>query len=119
MLGLAAVFAAAVLLAILELGPPTSSARTAKETITAANGVVQSTVTGTGNLEPGTDVEANFQTSGTLQHLYVKEGDHVSKGELIATLDRLLCLLLRALLLGDVPRDDDDPDDVVAAISQG
>ena len=87
MLGLAAVFAAAVIAAILELGPPTSSARTTKETMTAENGLVQSTVTGTGNVEPGTDDTANFQTSGTLQNVYVKAGDHVVKGQLLATLD--------------------------------
>jgi multidrug efflux pump subunit AcrA (membrane-fusion protein) len=86
-LGLVAVFAAAVVAAVIELGPPTSSARTSTEIVTAAKGVVQSTVTGTGNVEPGTDVEANFQTGGTLQHLYVKDGDHVVKGQLIATLD--------------------------------
>ncbi len=86
-LGMVAVFAAAVVAAVLELGPPTQSTRTSTEVVTAASGVVQSTVTGTGNLEPGTDVEANFQTTGTLQHLYVKDGDHVAKGQLIATLD--------------------------------
>jgi multidrug efflux pump subunit AcrA (membrane-fusion protein) len=86
-LGLVAVLAAAVVAAIVELGPPTSSARTSTEVVTAAKGIVQSTVTGTGNVEPGTDVEANFQTSGTLQKLYVKDGDHVIKGQLIATLD--------------------------------
>jgi multidrug efflux pump subunit AcrA (membrane-fusion protein) len=86
-LGLVAVFAAAVVAAVVELGPPTQTTRTSTEVVTATRGVVQSTVTGTGNLEPGTDVDANFQTSGTLQHLYVKDGDHVSKGQLIATLD--------------------------------
>jgi len=86
-LGLAAAFAAAVVAAILELGPPTRSTRTSTEAVTARRGIVQSTVTGTGNVEPGTDVEANFQTSGTLQKLYVKDGDHVIKGQLIATLD--------------------------------
>jgi multidrug efflux pump subunit AcrA (membrane-fusion protein) len=79
--------AGAVLAAVLELGPPTSSARTSREVVTAAKGVVQSTVSGTGNVEPGTEVEANFQTSGTLQHLYAKVGDHVVKGQLLATLD--------------------------------
>src|SRR5579875_2788286 len=87
MLALAVVFAAAVVAGILELGPPTSSARTSREVITAADGLVQSTVTGTGNVEAGTDVEANFQTSGILQNLYVKDGDHVVKGQLLATLD--------------------------------
>jgi multidrug efflux pump subunit AcrA (membrane-fusion protein) len=86
-LGLVAVFAAAIVAAVLELGPPTSSTRTSTEVITAAKGIVQSTVTGTGNVEPGTDVEANFQTSGTLQKLDVKDGDHVLKGQLLATLD--------------------------------
>jgi multidrug efflux pump subunit AcrA (membrane-fusion protein) len=86
-LGMVAVLAAAVLAAVLELGPPTQSTRTSTEVVTAASGIVQSTVTGTGNLEPGTDVEASFQASGTLQHLYVKDGDHVAKGQLIATLD--------------------------------
>jgi multidrug efflux pump subunit AcrA (membrane-fusion protein) len=85
--GLLAVFAAVVVAAVIELGPPTSSTRTSTEVVTAAKGVIQSTVTGTGNVEPGTDVEANFQTSGTLQHLYVKEGDKVVKGQLLATLD--------------------------------
>ena len=86
-LGLIAVFAAAVVAAVIELGPPTRSTRTSTEIVTAADGVVQSTVTGTGNVEAGTDVEANFQTSGTLQNIYVKDGDHVVKGQLLATLD--------------------------------
>ena len=86
-LGLIAVFAVAVVAAVIELGSPTRSTRTSTEIVTAADGVVQSTVTGTGNVEAGTDVEANFQTSGTLQNIYVKDGDHVVKGQLVATLD--------------------------------
>ena len=86
-LGLIALFAAAVVAAVIELGPPTRSTRSSTEIVTAADGVVQSTVTGTGNVEAGTDVEANFQTSGTLQNIYVKDGDHVVKGQLLATLD--------------------------------
>ncbi|MFZ0043008.1 MAG: HlyD family efflux transporter periplasmic adaptor subunit [Solirubrobacteraceae bacterium] len=73
--------------AVLEVGPPTSTARTSREVVTAEKGVVQSTVSGTGNVEPGTDVEANFQASGTLQHLYASVGEHVVKGQLLATLD--------------------------------
>ncbi len=85
LLGLVA--AAVIAAGVLELGTPTSSARTSREVVTAAKGVVQSTVTGSGNVEPGTDVTANFQTNGTLQNLYVKTGDHVVNGQLIATLD--------------------------------
>ncbi len=84
---LAIVAVAVVIVAILEIGPPTSSARTSKEVVTAEDGVVQSTVTGTGNVEAGTDVDVNFKTSGTLQHVYVSEGQHVIKGQLLATLD--------------------------------
>ena len=74
-------------LAITEIGPPTSSARTSKEIVTAAQGVVQSTVTGTGNIAAGTDVTVNFNTSGTLQDVYVHVGQHVNCGQLLADLD--------------------------------
>lgn len=84
---LAIVAVAVVVVAILEIGPPTSSARTSRELVTAENGVVQSTVTGTGNVAAGTDVDVNFKTSGTLQHVYVSQGQHVNKGQLLATLD--------------------------------
>jgi len=49
-----------------QIGPPTSSARTSQQVVTAQKGVVQSTVSGSGNVEAGTDVTVNFNTSGTL-----------------------------------------------------
>jgi HlyD family secretion protein len=84
---LAAVAVAIVVAALLELGPPSSSARTSRELITAEKGVVQSTVTGSGNVEPGTEVFANFKTSGTLADVFVSVGQHVHQGQLLATLD--------------------------------
>jgi multidrug efflux pump subunit AcrA (membrane-fusion protein) len=84
-LGVAAVVVA--VLAVTEIGVPTSSARTSKEMVTAAQGVVQSTVTGTGNVAAGTDVSVNFNTSGTLQDVYVHVGQHVNGGQLLADLD--------------------------------
>jgi multidrug efflux pump subunit AcrA (membrane-fusion protein) len=84
---LAAVAAAVIIIGITEIGTPTSSARTSKETVTAENGVVQNTVAGSGNVEPGVDQTVNFATSGTLQSVNVKVGQHVKKGQLIATLD--------------------------------
>ncbi len=84
-LGLAAIAVAA--LAIAEIGPPSSSARTSTEVVTAAQGVVQSTVTGSGNMEPSTDVDVNFNTSGTLADVYVSQGQHVQQGQLLAELD--------------------------------
>ena len=78
---------AVAVLAVTEIGPPTSSARTSKEIVTAEQGVVQSTVTGSGNIAAGTDVTVNFNTSGTLQDVYVKVGQHVNGGQLLADLD--------------------------------
>ena len=84
-LGVVAIVVAA--LAVSEIGAPTSSARTSKEIVTAAQGVVQSSVTGTGNIAAGTDDTVNFNTSGTLQDVYVKVGQHVNGGQLLADLD--------------------------------
>ena len=54
--------------------------------MTAEDGVVQTTVSGTGNVEPATDQVVNFATSGTLESIYVQVGQHVNKGQLLATL---------------------------------
>src|SRR5262249_35390030 len=84
---LAVIAAAVIVLAVTEIGAPTSSARTSKEVVTAGQGVVQSTVTGSGNIAAGTDVNANFNTSGTLQDVYVHTGQHVNAGQILADLD--------------------------------
>jgi len=78
---------AIVVLAAAQIGLPASSARTSTETVTAQKGVVQSTVTGTGNVEPGSEFDVNFQASGTISKVYVSQGQHVTKGQLLATLD--------------------------------
>ncbi|MBV8711995.1 MAG: hypothetical protein JOY56_09455, partial [Solirubrobacterales bacterium] len=67
---LAAVAVGVIVLAITEIGTPTSSARTSREIITAGQGVVQSTVTASGNIAAGIDVNVNFNTGGTLQDVY-------------------------------------------------
>ena len=85
LLGVVAIVVAA--LAVSEIGAPTSSARTSKEIVSAEQGVVQSTVTGSGNIAAGTDVSVNFNTSGTLQDVYVHVGQHVTGGQLLADLD--------------------------------
>ena len=91
LLGAAAIVV--IVLAIAEIGPPGSSARTSTQIVTAEKGVVQSTVSGTGNVQAGDDVGVNFQTSGTLSKVYVRVGQHVSKGQLLATLDQTSALL--------------------------
>jgi macrolide-specific efflux system membrane fusion protein len=78
--GLALVAVGVAAVAIAQIGPPSSSARTSRQVVTAARGVVQSTVSGSGNVAAGTDVNANFQTSGTLSHVYVTVGQHVIDG---------------------------------------
>jgi multidrug efflux pump subunit AcrA (membrane-fusion protein) len=90
---LGAVAIVVIVLAIEEIGPPSSSARTSTQIVTAQKGVVQSTVSGTGNVEAGADLGVNFQASGTLSKVYVKVGQHVSKGQLLATLDQTSALL--------------------------
>jgi multidrug efflux pump subunit AcrA (membrane-fusion protein) len=87
LIALAAAGVALLVGGALEVGPPSSSARTSRQIITAQRGVVQSTVSATGNLTPGVDVQANFRTSGTLSSVYVHVGQHVRVGQLLATLD--------------------------------
>jgi dihydrofolate reductase len=41
-----------------------------------------------GNVAAGTDVTVNFNTSGTLQDVYVKVGQHVNGGQLLAIAER-------------------------------
>jgi membrane fusion protein, macrolide-specific efflux system len=73
--------------AVSEVGTPTSAARSETETVTAADGVVQTTVSGTGNVDAGTDDDVDFATSGTLQQVDVHEGERVKQGQVLATLD--------------------------------
>ncbi len=78
--------AAAVAAAIAVIGP--ASAKEAPETAVAAQpGVVQKTVSGAGSLQPAREDTVGFSNPGTVSRLYVKEGDRVHKGELLATLD--------------------------------
>ena len=83
---LAALAAAAVVGAVLVVGSPaTSSAQ--ERTATVARGVIQSTVSGSGNLEPANEADVDFATSGEITHIYVKAGQHVSKDEILAKVD--------------------------------
>jgi macrolide-specific efflux system membrane fusion protein len=85
--GLALVAVGVGVLAVSQVGIPSSSARVATEVVAAEDGVVQTTVTGTGNVAAGTDDEVDFATSGTLKHVYVHEGERVTKGQVLAKLD--------------------------------
>lgn len=78
---------AAIVLAILAVGPSSQSSGQRTRTATAKRGVVQSTVSGSGNVRSATELDLGFKTSGTVTHIYVKQGQQVTKGQLLATLD--------------------------------
>src|SRR4029079_5430497 len=65
--------------------PATSSGQ--ERTATVERGVIQSTVSGSGNLEPANQADVDFATSGEITHIYVKEGQHVAKDDILAKVD--------------------------------
>jgi len=78
---------AAIVLAITAIGPSSQSSGQSTRTTTVKSGVVQSTVSGSGNVQSASQLNLGFKTSGTVTHIYVKEGQQVAKGQLLATLD--------------------------------
>jgi multidrug efflux pump subunit AcrA (membrane-fusion protein) len=78
--------AGAIVAAFLSLGSSPSTL-VSERTVTVSRGVIQTVVSGSGNLEPARQVDVDFATSGTITKVYVKAGAHVSKGELLARLD--------------------------------
>jgi len=76
-----------ILVAVLVVGPPASSQTAATRTAKVAEGVVQSTVSGSGNLEPSSQLNLGFKTSGTVTNIYMHQGQLVTQGQLLATLD--------------------------------
>src|SRR5271167_1040206 len=81
---LGAICAGAIVTAFLVVGPASGSQASATRTATVAEGVVQSTVSGSGTLQPATKAGVNFAASGVLTGLFVSIGDHVRSGELLA-----------------------------------
>lgn len=85
LLGLAAV--GAIVAAVLVVGPPSQSTASTTRIVTAQRGVVQSTVSGSGNVEAARQLDLGFKTSGVVSHIYVSQGQHVVQGQLLAELD--------------------------------
>ncbi len=46
-------------------------------------------ISGTGQIKPKTYVNVGAETMGRVTHFYVKEGDHVRKGEVLATIENI------------------------------
>lgn len=50
---------------------------------------IASVVSGTGQIKPKTYVNLGATAFGRITHLYVKEGDHVNKGQVVATIENV------------------------------
>ncbi len=84
---LGALCAGAIVAAVLVVGPASGSQTSVTRTATVAQGVVQSTVSGSGNLQALSQLNLGFRTGGTVTHIYVTQGEQVAQGQLLATLD--------------------------------
>jgi multidrug efflux pump subunit AcrA (membrane-fusion protein) len=77
----------AIVAAVLVVGPASGSQSSALRTAAAAVGVVQATVSGSGNLQPASQLNLGFKTSGVVTKINVTQGEHVTEGRLLAELD--------------------------------
>ena len=77
----------AIVAAVLLVGPASGSQTSAGRTITVAQGIVQSTVSGSGNIQAASQLDLGFKTSGVVTQIYVTQGQHVTEGQLLAELD--------------------------------
>jgi multidrug efflux pump subunit AcrA (membrane-fusion protein) len=84
---LAVVAAGLIVIGATSIGSSSTSSAATKRTATVGKGVVQSTVSGNGTLEPGQKLELSFGASGEVTDIYVKAGQKVTKGEVLAEVD--------------------------------
>ena len=68
------------------VGSPATTS-TQERTVTVARGVIQSTVSGSGDLATANQADVDFAASGEITHIYVKAGQHVGRDELLARVD--------------------------------
>ena len=85
--GLAVALIVAVGFAYTSIGTSSSSAATKVRTSPVSQGTVVSTVSASGTLVSPSDIGLGFVTGGTLRQLYVKSGDKVKVGEVLAKVD--------------------------------
>ncbi|MEV4550678.1 efflux RND transporter periplasmic adaptor subunit [Nonomuraea wenchangensis] len=70
-----------------QLGTEKAASESAVRTVTASRGTVVAAVSATGAVESSRFRALSFGTSGTVEKIYVKAGDKVSKGQILARLD--------------------------------
>src|SRR4030088_3382406 len=78
---------ALIALAALIVGAPGQASSGQARIVKARNGVVQSTVSGSGNIQPATQLDLGVKTAGVVQRIYVPQGQYVTPGKLIAELN--------------------------------
>jgi macrolide-specific efflux system membrane fusion protein len=88
-LGLLALAAVIGLVAYLVVSsaPASPASSVVQQTGTVKRGVVLSSVSATGSVVAAKDLTLNFQNSGTLTHVDVKSGQHVSRGQVLGKID--------------------------------
>jgi multidrug efflux pump subunit AcrA (membrane-fusion protein) len=84
---LAALCVGVIVAAVLVVGPSSGTASATGRTITVGQGVVQATVSGSGNIQAATQLDLGFKTSGVVTQIYVHQGQHVTEGQLLAELN--------------------------------
>jgi multidrug resistance efflux pump len=84
---LGALCVAAIVVAFLLVGPQSQSATVQSRIVKVQQGVVQSTVSGSGNIQPATQLDLGFKTTGVVQRIYVSQGEQVTTGKLLAELN--------------------------------
>ena len=70
-------------------GSPTAKHKVTYTTATVSKGEISESVTATGTIEPVTEVEVGTQVSGIIDKIYVDYNAAVTKGQLIAEMDRV------------------------------
>jgi multidrug efflux pump subunit AcrA (membrane-fusion protein) len=78
---------ALIVLAAVLVGPPEQAASVQTRVVTVRSGVVQSTVSGSGNIQAATQLNLGFKTAGAVQRIYVTQGEYVTSGKLLAELN--------------------------------
>jgi multidrug efflux pump subunit AcrA (membrane-fusion protein) len=84
-LGLAAIVLAGLI--ARDVFVPATPAAAQLRTATVALGTVRASVTGTGSVEPASQVNVNFKTGGQLVEVDAKAGDHVAVGQVLGRID--------------------------------
>ncbi|MFG6192906.1 efflux RND transporter periplasmic adaptor subunit [Nonomuraea sp. JJY05] len=74
-------------LAYAQLGTGQAAGQTVVRTVTASRGSVVASVSASGAVESSKSRALSFGTTGTVEKVYVKAGDKVSKGDILARLD--------------------------------